>query len=134
METVMRFQAQNSITHPLQKTMNLKPLPIQLIDDIPDCSIKSPLVQLSCPFLSIFLQCCPIDYVVPKEKDQATAQSEKDAEEKKHTIRWQSHRQTHNDPAQHPETPEAQIKCPGIVAKLYMAPRLDDIYVLGVES
>lgn len=127
----MRFQAQNSITHPLQKTMNLKPLPIQLVD-IPDCSIKSPLVQLSCPFLRIFLQCCPIDYVVPKEMDQATAQSEKDAEEKKHTRR-QSHRQTHNDPAQHPETPEAQIKCPGIVAKLYMAPRLD-IYVLGVES
>lgn len=62
---------------------------------IPDCPSKSPLVQLSGPFLSIFLQCRPIDYVVPKERDQATAQSEKDAEEKKHTIRRQSHRQTH---------------------------------------
>lgn len=90
----MRFQAQNSITHPLQKTMNLKPLPIQL-SDIPDCPTKSPLVHLSGPPLGILLQCRPIDYVVPKERDQATAQSEKDAEEKKHTTRQQSHRQTH---------------------------------------
>lgn len=90
----MRFQVQNSITHPLQKTMNLKPLPIQLID-ITDRSIKSPLVQLSCSFLSIFLQCCPITYVVHEEMDQATAQSEKDAEDKKHTTRRQSHRQAH---------------------------------------
>lgn len=94
METVMRFQAQNSITHPLQKTMNLRPLPIQLTD-IPDWPIKSPLVHVSGPFLGIFLQCLPIDYVVPKEMDQAIAQSEKDAEEKKDTTRWQSHRQTH---------------------------------------
>lgn len=74
--------------------MNLKPLPIQLID-IPDCSIKSPLMELCCPFLGLFLQCCLIDYVVPKEMDQATAQCEKDAEEKKHITRQQSHRQTH---------------------------------------
>lgn len=33
--------------------------------------------------------------MVPKEMDQATAQSEKDAEEKKHTTGRQSHRQTH---------------------------------------
>lgn len=73
---------------------NYEPLPIQLID-IPDCSIKSPLIELSCPFFSLFLQCCSINYVVPKETDQETAQSEKDAEENKHTTRQQSPRQTH---------------------------------------
>lgn len=75
---------------------NYEPKPIaHPAHDIPDRSIKSPLVRLCCPSLSISLQCRPIDYVLPQEMDQATAQSEKDAEERKHTPRRQSHRQTH---------------------------------------